>query len=709
MICSVCQTTLSRCDIATGVNMANVLPHHRDWSTFRKSLAEGCYICNRVWANLKPNEPYPYPLALCDAACDSRTKTCTSEKSEANEAPISNSEYETELTLRETPFHGLPPGSYLMDIVVLVDVEGARGSEHTGFYLLPRNTDDEIKVPATELSPDTKSPDVLRLANKWLADCVANHPQCRNPVGIGSWYPTRLIDCGFPDKTSPWCRVVETSSVSRGAYMTLSHHWGSQNRLQLTTECYTRFLDRISIAELPKLFQDAIYVVRAFGIQYLWIDSMCILQQGDDGTDLHHELIQMDKIYSNSHCNISATTDTTDDNHSLFRSRNPRALRQDIVTLASQDQNLRFIVTDRDFWGRELSESLINTRAWVLQERLLSPRILHFGTYEIFWECCTKDATESWPDGLPIDVFPFHEQFKALSPNGLVGIKESRGNIAAYGQWRTIVEAYTTCNLTYPSDKLAALSAIASRMSSILSDEYVAGMWRGHLEEELLWHVSRDEIRKGSSSNQSLPTYHAPNHFLSTYRAPTWSWAAVDGKIWPGFPCYPKVDLLISVEDVWLEYTTNNSKINIRNGWLKLRGVLKQLTLSPYHSPRGILRREYYMVINGRSVSAPRGDFQELDPHVFLDHPDAKYVESDNAAKTLYCMPARVYKGSKTGIFILLFQLCDKEYNLFRRIGLAIGWDEGLAEKILNDCTHEGEDQFPCEEYRDGKHTIRVI
>ncbi|KAK8073463.1 hypothetical protein PG994_004362 [Apiospora phragmitis] len=189
-------------------------------------------------------------------------------------------------------------------------------------------------------------------------------------------------------------------------------------------------------------------------------------------------------------------------------------------------------------WEDNVSNSLINRRAWVLQERLLSPRVIHFGSQQLFWECCTKDAAEIYPDGVPLEIYDSEGRIKNLAPNCLVGVATIPGNIAAYKCWTRIVEAYTNCSLTFPSDKLVALSGTAKAVSSILDDKYVASMWRHYLEQELLWFVQ-------SKFGPDVPK--APEN---PYRAPTLVMGG-GGQICASWDCSTdqRIALVTSVED----------------------------------------------------------------------------------------------------------------------------------------------------------------
>ncbi|RSL37837.1 hypothetical protein CEP53_015447, partial [Fusarium sp. AF-6] len=321
-------------------------------------------------------------------------------------APIdSMNTFFTALCLEEGPPYGHLGWSQLklaVNSMALVASEIAPGSAKSTFTKRPPQ--------------NTKSSETLSLAQNWIADCVANHQQCKS-VARKSWYPTRLLDCGSAKDLDPWCRLIETKNFAfDGPYMTLSHCWGLVDCLKLTTDNYAQMLIGMPSSLLPQLYQDAFYVTRNLGGRYLWIDSLCIIQAGDELADWRHEVALMSHVYSNSFCNISAA-DAPDAHHSMFCCRNPDSLCPEIVDLVVNGQVTPYLISHTQFWEIEVSRALINTRAWVLQERLLSCRTLHFGKRQLLWECRRKDAAEVYPDGLPPALSSFGGRFKDLSPD----------------------------------------------------------------------------------------------------------------------------------------------------------------------------------------------------------------------------------------------------------------------------------------------------
>jgi hypothetical protein len=200
----------------------------------------------------------------------------------------------------------------------------------------------------------------------------------------------------------------------------------------------------------------------------------------------------------------------------------------------------------------------VNKRGWVLQERFLAPRILHFGKRQLIWECFEKDAAEVYPDGLPLSLSTSsHTRFKQMNSTDYADrvnryrYREADGNSAPHLLWLRIVELYTASALTVPSNKLIACSGIAKRVAEIVQDDYVAGMWRRYLEGELLWVVQ---------GNHHTGCWTRPRE----YRAPSWSWASIDGPITPGEPRIQ--DSLITIEDYHLDYWTRDKTSAIRGG-----------------------------------------------------------------------------------------------------------------------------------------------
>lgn len=520
------------------------------------------------------------------------------------------------------------------------------------------------------------------MAKQWLADCT-----CYKPSGARAWYPTRLLDCGIEGRAES-TRLVETgSNTVDGAYMTLSHCWGdAKGTLKLTTENYDECLREIPMARLPQLYRDAVYVTRQLGVRYIWIDSICIIQRGDDLPDWHREVGLMERVYFNTFCNISALH-APDNHHSLFSTRNADLMCPQPIQLPYEGQQTTFLVRDDGYWRDELEHARLHTRGWVLQERFLSPRVLHFGRGQIFWECAEREISEVHgecqltPDWL----------FKSLLPRD--PDPNSNRGIFLYRNWEDIIEMFAKCRLTYPSDKLVALSAVAKHMSVLLQDEYCAGIWRGNMEEGLEWSVIDAETAHQDGVRE---TWQGP---MAVYRAPSWSWASVDYPISHPMSHWKLERLetsatppvwfrkLIEIEEVHIDHLARGFGTGlVKGGWLRLRaGALRAVTLVPRATDGQATALNNW----GLDIDGFKSLGDEVFVSVMLDAPYEYQARmcSGGAGKPmqLYWLPTRIKlcpenkistwysSGAITCCFLLLQQAGeDRRGPIFRRIGLAV-------------------------------------
>ncbi|KAH6959770.1 heterokaryon incompatibility protein-domain-containing protein [Ilyonectria sp. MPI-CAGE-AT-0026] len=546
------------------------------------------------------------------------------------------------------------------------------------------------RLESLHLSGSTKSPETFSLARTWVADCLKNHSKCNTP-SEGTWYPTRLLDLDQPTlEESTTVQLVETKiTPPSGPYTTLSHCWGNGHSLTLNRETYQELLGGVPLSSLPQTFQDALHVSHQLGVRYLWIDAMCIFQDAGDIWDWGSEVSLMHRVYSNSRCNIVAA-ETPNSHHSVFNSRDPSTMLPPIaeVTLPSSRQGnskltARYDISNVLFW-RQVEESRINQRGWVKQERFMSPRALHFGAEQLFWECREKNAAEMNPDGLGL-----HATSGIFKSNYVDSRDRPRDDVLAlngYFPWVYLVDGYTSCALSFPSEKLIAFSAIAKQVAAVFNDQYVAGMWRRFLGGQLIW----------SESNRSKPTCY------DTYIAPSWSWMSVKGRINSSTNNWSS---LIRVEDYELQYVTDDRMGAISGGWLRLIRSLKRMKLLRWSNDE-LEFRSWTLVVSGLEAKSKRS---ENPWSVFLDDVLKDY-EEESKNGILYCMPAKnetVLKNLGTQYDVLLFKLLDATKGTFQRIGLANALEGEVGHMFTFDPADEG--TYPCVEYKDGLHTICIL
>jgi hypothetical protein len=247
----------------------------------------------------------------------------------------------------------------------------------------------------------------------------------------------------------------------------------------------------------------------------------------------------------------------------------------------------RCTILDLSFWADRIDNAPVNKRGWVLQERLMAPRVLHFCRDQVAWECSEFEAAEGLPEGIPnYQLTPSGiragSRLKGLSAlkDGawlrsmrLQGFKDPdphlQPGIYALELWRRIVEVYSKTAITQPGDKLIALSGMARWMYKKIekapkaanvrkadsaeisrhrlpeTTQYVAGLWALHLASQLLWYVE-PTFRHVDGSFEHLTMSPLG------YRAPSFSWAAIDAERGNGIK-YGEVtdrDLLITVEEI---------------------------------------------------------------------------------------------------------------------------------------------------------------
>ncbi|KAF4633210.1 hypothetical protein G7Y89_g4916 [Cudoniella acicularis] len=246
-----------------------------------------------------------------------------------------------------------------------------------------------------------------------------------------------------------------------------------------------------------------------------------------DLEDWQHESTLMGAVYANSSLNIAAA-DSLDSNTGCFFDRNPPGIYGCKVKATKDKEGLSESIWDvmPEYYALQMiSDCPLASRAWVFQERFLAPRTLYFRASELVWECRKSFTSEIFPDSFDNQV---------LTTPGLskYWIRGKRGSVAE--SWSLIIPGFSPGNRTFGSDKLVALSGISRLFATKFAASYIAGLWREELELQLVWYVTCGLTARPKA-----------------YRAPTWSWAAIDGDIFQE-PTYDgsNMRLYLSIEDV---------------------------------------------------------------------------------------------------------------------------------------------------------------
>lgn len=353
--------------------------------------------------------------------------------------------------------------------------------------------------------------EALEFIKERLDDCLAHHKTCSSPnLSKPSWYPTRLIHV---QKGRNTVNLIETAETPISEpYASLSHCWGKSKILRLTIDDLASFKSGISFSLLPKTFQEAIQVVKSLGLSYVWIDSLCIIQDSDQ--DWRREAHTMLNVYRHALCNIAATR-SSNSYGGLFADREPSRLGSGAIDINNGALKGRFHLIDEEYFIQEIDDAPLNRRAWVTQERLLSSRIIHFASEQVFWDCSELTACEALPEQEGAEAWPRSSTTRIGCKKGSQFLNKPDSIDQGLSQWARIVNTYSDSGLTVVGDKFIAISGLAEHLRSELKLDYHAGLWSSRMEVQLAWHVTKSQPER------------SPRNDL----APTWSWASVNGSV----------------------------------------------------------------------------------------------------------------------------------------------------------------------------------
>lgn len=275
--------------------------------------------------------------------------------------------------------------------------------------------------------------------------------------------PKRILD--LAGLSQGRLRLRDTADLDiAGRYATVAHCWGNAKTLKLLSGNIAALQDQILAGDLPTSYKEALLVARKFDIQYLWIDSLCIIQ--DSPEDWLREASMMGQVYRHSLLNI-ALAGAADSSEPSFGARNPDTIRPAYVEAEwdGQPKQGSYIV-DEDIQA-DMSSSKLRSRGWVLQEVYLAPRVLTLGKEQMWYECVEGLACETYPGWVPSARFNQTQAYRQ---------RAARDEPANHLLWEGTVEAYTECDLTILTDRMIAISGVADYFRRDLGDEYVAGL-----------------------------------------------------------------------------------------------------------------------------------------------------------------------------------------------------------------------------------------
>ncbi|KAK3994574.1 heterokaryon incompatibility protein-domain-containing protein [Cladorrhinum sp. PSN332] len=343
----------------------------------------------------------------------------------------------------------------------------------------------------------------ISLLRKWLQHCDEHHSKCMRPPRSRNFWPKRIV---FIDNfLSGKLTLVEKKSLDED-YLVLSHRWGNPTEHDITQFCttpenYQSRLQSFSYDELPKTFQDAVKITQALGKQYLWIDSLCIIQRSRDDWDSQAKTMQ--DIFANAYCTIAATS---------AHSWKDGFLTPQPSTPDDQAQNTSTSLGCECDFNKDVDEGPLMQRAWVLQERVLSRRTIHFTPAHVYCECGDGVICEGLIKLLP----PFGKQYFILDPQfpNRLGSSGSR-RIVEFIQF--LFQKYSVSGITKETDRVVAIDSLITRINQVLRTDSYYGIFRLFLGSLLLWKRTQEN--------------GPPIQYTTDQVVPSWSWMAYSGGI----------------------------------------------------------------------------------------------------------------------------------------------------------------------------------
>lgn len=325
-------------------------------------------------------------------------------------------------------------------------------------------------------------------------------------------------------------RLVEGSAQCT-PYVALSYRWGGLDAIwQTTTSNLTSRRDVLSTEDLPKTLSDAVKITQDLGFKWIWIDSLCIVQ--DDRDDWAKEAVKMANIYQNAILTISADS-SQDAKAGLHSKRSTSMFNRDesikiCNTLSTGEESALYLFPNkmtrldesidniRDM-GDLLSHYSLRDRGWTMQERILSPRIIHYASDQLYWECYhgIQESEDKLRWMWQSSTIPKIAHRIKLAKDDETKKKELKDML--YNWYVHIVGGnYSHRSLTYGEDKLVAIGGVARALDDIEPMGYMVGHW-GEYDDELVKSLCWK--RRG------------PGQKAVNYRAPSWSWASQNSAI----------------------------------------------------------------------------------------------------------------------------------------------------------------------------------
>lgn len=425
------------------------------------------------------------------------------------------------------------------------------------------------------------------IARNWIKDCSEKHDEC--PPMDDKPLPTRVINVGSIDRDP----FLVSTNRKRGEFIALSHCWGGSvaDEAKLTADTIELFRNKIPMADLPANFVDAVLITRSLGLEYLWIDCLCIMQDSPEDWDVESK--HMGDIYRDAMVTLAAAaaSKATDGMLHTFSTYDLNGGPPIKLKLAQDSPSDDIHIVRRDKTREDLGHLLYHgplaNRGWTLQEEILSPRTLYYGSQQIHWQCLhhyssgdgIHDYDVHWKRAFRYEWIKERIFKQTHSPDQDPHDPKNINQILLEYHNEMVVD-YCKRRLTFASDKFPAFSGIASLMhgelrhGGYLNVVYLAGIWSSHFREGLIWYY-------GKKATSSSPTHPNPKDPILSF--PTWSWANVNGRI---KSLYTKILPPTSLDPILLSHNCIPAGTNpygaIKSAELVVRGYILPMRVADH-------------------------------------------------------------------------------------------------------------------------------
>ncbi|KAM0558288.1 hypothetical protein ACHAPJ_004982 [Fusarium lateritium] len=497
----------------------------------------------------------------------------------------------------------------------------------------------EMGGHARHIEPDPTSQSSFDRVKTWIRTCKETHAVCSEAeASTTSKLPKRVINIG--PETNDGIHVIEYDDSTQQInepYIALSHCWGKTQHLISTRETLDQWKQNIPFRRFAKTFQDSIIISRELGIKYVWIDSLCIVQ--NDKKDWEIEAAKMASIYNGAELVLAATGSADGAGGCLFP-------REPFVTVSGTfpdgqpfEVHGRKVAKHAVFgWNTEpsvakgssnpiagtrvaeIQDHPLMTRAWCFQERLLATRILHYTRSEMVFDClssmeCECGALEKHEEDPLVPArrimktghkfITGTKSFRNTSRTHAVPLEgEAKESAEHHELWRDLIVQYSQKQITKRTDGLPAVAGLATEWSNKHTGRYLAGLWEKDLLNHLRWMP--DEQDSGEK-----PQYIAPSwSWLSAHRGVTWGLESFE---------FDKFFVSVDFDRTDCPLSGHNQFGEVKSGYIFLTGRVMPVTFS----------------INGNSVYLEKPGHATRKP---LERPDSLYRLRNLKNKELLCL-----------------------------------------------------------------------